>query len=100
MRMRMLGEELVSDDLASVGGAKLRVNEGANACEYRGKTWSKQPDVPPPACPPELQPWLGEYGWDFDKLVVFEDAGRLCVLIEWYVRAVLEPVSAGEFRFA
>jgi serine beta-lactamase-like protein LACTB len=100
VRMRMLGEELVSDDLASVGSVKLRVAEGAKGCEYRGKTWSKQPDVPPPACPPELQPWLGEYGWDFDKLVVFEDGGRLCVLIEWYVRAVLEAVGPGEFRFA
>jgi hypothetical protein len=30
--------------------------------------------------------------------VVFEDESRLCVLIEWYVRAVLEPVGPGEFR--
>jgi hypothetical protein len=55
-----------ADDLASVGGARLRVREGGNACEVPQQAWQKRVDAAPPSCPEELRPWLGEYGWDFD----------------------------------
>jgi CubicO group peptidase (beta-lactamase class C family)/D-alanyl-D-alanine dipeptidase len=42
---------------------------------------------------------IGEYGWDFDKLFVFEDHGKLCVLIEWFDEAPLEQSSHDVFKF-
>lgn len=98
--LRQSGDELVSDDRSSLGSLRLRVADGGARIRHRGQDWQRQPDVAPAECPPALRPLLGEYGWDFDVLVVFEDGGRLCVLIEWLVRSVLEPVGEDRFRFA
>ncbi len=98
MRLRQRGDELVADDRTSLSRT-LQVLDDGKAVRYRGRTMQRQPDVAPAPCPPDLLPLLGEYGWDFDVLVVFEDQGRLCVLIEWVERAVLEPLGPDRFRF-
>jgi D-alanyl-D-alanine dipeptidase/CubicO group peptidase (beta-lactamase class C family) len=54
---------------------------------------------PPPPAPAELLDYLGEYGWDHNTLIVYEDGGRLSVLIEWLVRDQLEREGPDRFRF-
>jgi D-alanyl-D-alanine dipeptidase len=54
----------------------------------------------PPDAPKELADLLGEYGWDFDKLYVFEDHGQLKLLIEWFDGAPLQQVSHDTFKFS
>ncbi|HEB52892.1 MAG TPA: serine hydrolase, partial [bacterium] len=54
-------------------------------------------DTPPPPAPPELHDLIGEYGWDHNVLIVYEDHGRLAVLIEWVVHDM--PVREGPDRY-
>lgn len=63
-------------------------------------TFHRQPTPMPSDVPAELTPFLGEYGWDFDKLYVFEDHGQLSVLIEWFDYAPLKQVALNTFKFS
>jgi CubicO group peptidase (beta-lactamase class C family)/D-alanyl-D-alanine dipeptidase len=54
----------------------------------------------PANSPAGLTDYLGEYGWDFDKLYAFEDRGRLNLLIEWFDFAPLTAASRDTFRFS
>ena len=55
------------------------------------------PKPPPP--PARWQGLLGEYGWDHDTVFVFENGGRLNVLIEWIEFDPLSEVSRDVFKF-
>jgi CubicO group peptidase (beta-lactamase class C family)/D-alanyl-D-alanine dipeptidase len=54
----------------------------------------------PPDVPKDLVSLLGEYGWDFDKLYVFEDRGQLTTLIEWFDYAPLKQLAQDTFQFS
>lgn len=97
-RLRLQGETLVSDDRTSMGKRDLQL-QGAGGVRWQGRVYHRR-DTPPAAAPAALLPLLGDYGWDFDTMFVYEDEGRLCVLIEWCVRAVLQPTGTDAFRFA
>jgi CubicO group peptidase (beta-lactamase class C family)/D-alanyl-D-alanine dipeptidase len=56
---------------------------------------SRKPQ-PPPA---RFSKLVGEYGWDFNILYVYEQEGKLKTLIEWFFRDTLEETSPGEFRY-
>lgn len=88
---------LVSDDPMSLGGRRLR--QRADGSLYDGEEKYVRDDAMPPAPPPELLPLLGEYGWDHNVLVVYEDGGRLGVLIEWVVRDLPERVGPDHYVF-
>lgn len=85
----------IADDPLAVGGAR-RLTVLPNGAPHDGEVEYVRDDAPPPP-PPDLLPLLGEYGWDHDVLVVYEDRGRLAVLIEWVVRDV--PVREGPDRY-
>jgi len=104
VRIRVLGDELVTDDRTSMrvplAGAGWRGSDRAELA-WRGRAWRRDADasaLPPPA-PEALRPYLGEYGWDHNRLVVFERDGALATLVEWLVYC---PVAAtpepGVFR--
>jgi CubicO group peptidase (beta-lactamase class C family)/D-alanyl-D-alanine dipeptidase len=64
-----------------------------------GKSLHREAVAMPPDALPVFTELIGEYGWDFDKLFVFEDRGKLSVLIEWFDNAPLEQVSHDTFKF-
>jgi CubicO group peptidase (beta-lactamase class C family)/D-alanyl-D-alanine dipeptidase len=64
-----------------------------------GKLLHRESVAMPVDAPKEIADLLGEYGWDFDKLFVFEDHGKLSVLIEWFDDAPLEQVSLDTYKF-
>jgi len=64
-----------------------------------GKSFHREPTAMPADTPKEFIDLIGEYGWDFDKLFVFEDHGKLSVQIEWFDNAPLEQVSRDTFKF-
>ncbi|MFK7743368.1 MAG: serine hydrolase [Planctomycetota bacterium] len=87
-RMRRLPDgSLVADDPMMTSGGRRLVRQ-ANGNLHDGKVeYLRDPAQPAPApAPTEIVPLLGEYGWDHNALVVYEDHGRLAVLIEWLVR--------------
>lgn len=58
------------------------------------------PPPPKPApMPPRWRGLIGQYGWDYNTLYIFEDQGKLTALIEWFFVDHLDEVSPTEFRF-
>ncbi|MGD0734405.1 MAG: serine hydrolase [Terracidiphilus sp.] len=65
-----------------------------------GKVLHREPVAMPDDAPKQFGDLIGEYGWDFDKLFVFEDHGKLGMLIEWFDDAPLTQVSRDTFKFS
>lgn len=55
-----------------------------------------QPPSPPSAT---FASFLGEYGWDYNKLYLYERQGKLHCLIEWFSDSELEPIGGASYRF-
>lgn len=89
--------QLVSDDALSLGGRRLTVRPDGNL--FDGEEIYVRDDDPPPPPPAELLPLLGEYGFDHNILIVYEDGGRLGVLIEWVVRDLPDRVGPDHYVF-
>jgi D-alanyl-D-alanine dipeptidase/CubicO group peptidase (beta-lactamase class C family) len=88
---------LVAADRAHTGRDLRVVDDGVQLGQ---QTLARQEDTMPPPCPDELLPYLGEYGWDHDVLLVFERDGSLCILIEWLAEYPTQTVDAKAGRFA
>ncbi|MFN7672141.1 MAG: serine hydrolase [Planctomycetota bacterium] len=89
--------QLVSDDPLSLGGRRLTVRpEGVL---FDGEETYVRDDALPPPPPAELLPLLGEYGFDHNVLIVYEDGGRLGVLIEWLIRDLPDRVGPDHYVF-
>ncbi len=94
-RMRLAADgALVSDDPLSSGSRRLI--EGVRLHDQEDYV---RDDSLPDAPPAELLPLLGEYGFDHDVLIVYEDRGQLGVLIEWVVRDLPERIAPDEYWF-
>lgn len=89
---------LVADDPLGCGGVR-RLTMLSNGNPHDGECEYVRDDRAPGAPPPELLPLLGEYGWEHDALIVYEDRGRLGVLIEWVVRDLPEREGPDRYRF-
>jgi CubicO group peptidase (beta-lactamase class C family)/D-alanyl-D-alanine dipeptidase len=89
--------QLVSDDALSLGGRRLTVRPDGALFDGE-ETYVRDDELPPPP-PAELLPLLGEYGGDHNVLIVYEDGGRLGVLIEWVVRDLPERVGPDHYVF-
>jgi D-alanyl-D-alanine dipeptidase len=93
--LRASGPNLVVDDIREFGNSFTPLAPGTIA-------WGEQLFVkdPPPRPEPAPARWLGligEYGWDHNTLYLYEDLGRLRVLIEWYFTYPLEEISDSVF---
>lgn len=97
-RLRLAADgTLVSDDPLSVGGRRLwLLPDGGLRDETEVYVRDDAMPAPPPA---ELLPLLGEYGHDHNVLIVYEDHGRLAVLIEWVVRDLPTRVGPDHYVF-
>jgi D-alanyl-D-alanine dipeptidase/CubicO group peptidase (beta-lactamase class C family) len=89
---------LVADDPLAIGGAR-RLTLLPNGNPHDGELEYVRDPMLPPEPPADLLPLLGEYGWDHNVLVVYEDRGRLGVLIEWVVRDLPDRVEPDLYRF-
>ena len=95
---------LVGDSRLSFGPGITVRGEGEAArltVESSGAVFRRINDPRPPPPPAELVPLIGEYGWDHNILFVFEEDGRLAVLIEWLERALMtaDPDDPDRFHF-
>jgi D-alanyl-D-alanine dipeptidase/CubicO group peptidase (beta-lactamase class C family) len=95
-RLRAADGELVSDDPLSLGSRRLR---RTFAGLHDGSEDYVRDDAKPAPPPTELLPLCGEYGSDHNTLIVYEDRGRLAVLIEWLVRDLPTPIGPDRYVF-
>jgi serine beta-lactamase-like protein LACTB len=96
IELRRLGKDLVSDDWMGFG-TKLTLEDGGLAI---GKDKYKRVEITKPApCPSKFDGLIGEYGPDFNVLVILEKEGQLHALIEWVFLYPLEEISEDVYKF-
>lgn len=92
-RLRKSGNFLIADDRFHFGGQYLPLEDGG--LRWNRAKLGKVRDYKPEPCPKEWVPLVGEYGWDFDVLYVYERCGQLMILIEWFAGYPLQPTGVG-----
>ncbi|MCB9878388.1 MAG: serine hydrolase [Planctomycetes bacterium] len=98
-RLRRAGDgSLVADDPLGLGASRRLVRQ-ADGRWWDGVAVYERDDAVPAEVPTELRELIGEYGWDHDVLVVYEDHGQLAVLIEWVVRYLPVREAEDHYRF-
>jgi CubicO group peptidase (beta-lactamase class C family)/D-alanyl-D-alanine dipeptidase len=96
VRLRQLGNDLVEDGRIGYG---LKITPVADGVRIGDKTLPRvQPEMPAPI-PERWKGLIGEYGWDYDTLYIFERDGKLTALIEWFEYAPLQESSENLFDF-
>jgi CubicO group peptidase (beta-lactamase class C family)/D-alanyl-D-alanine dipeptidase len=96
VRLRQLGDSLMEDGRAGYG---LKVTPIANGIRIGDQTLARVAETLPAAAPGRWKGLIGEYGWDYDNLYIFEKDGQLTALIEWFDYAPLTEVSGDVFNF-
>ncbi|HEV3118048.1 MAG TPA: serine hydrolase [Gemmataceae bacterium] len=96
LQIRRLGEEFVVDDVLAEG-IKFRA-DGDKITLGTNTLRRVSPDKPQPA-PGRWAGLIGEYGWDYDTLYIFEKDAKLYALIEWFYYYPLEEVADNVFKF-
>ncbi len=97
MRQRLDGLWVAYDALSI--GASRRLKRLPNGNLHDGREEYVRDDSVPPEMPSMLGDLLGEYGWDHNVLVVYEDHEKLGVLIEWVVRDLPDHEGPDQYRF-
>lgn len=98
-RMRLAADgALVADDPLGLEGPR-RLTFLAGGRLHDGEVEYVRDPAPPDEAPPALLELLGEYGWDHNTLIVYEDRGRLGVLIEWVVRDLPDLEEPDRYSF-
>ncbi len=98
-RMRLAADgSLIADDPLGVGPTRrLTILPNGN---LKGPNLEYTRDESAPeAAPPELLEFLGEYGSEHNSLIVYEDGGRLAVLIEWFRRDLPDFEEKDRYSF-
>lgn len=96
LRLRARGDTLVVDDRHGYGARLLPVDGGILRS---GALLSRQEDGMPPPVPEQWRGLIGEYGWDYNTLYIYEDRGQLQALIEWFYIDPLTELSPNAFAF-
>jgi CubicO group peptidase (beta-lactamase class C family)/D-alanyl-D-alanine dipeptidase len=96
VRLRQLGNFLIADGRMGYG---LQVAPEANGIKVGDHFLTRLPADKPSPVPDRWKGLIGEYGWDYDTLYIFEKDGKLTALIEWYDYAPLQESSATLFQF-
>ena len=82
-RLRWLrGDTLIADDALSFGPRVVVRGDtlAVGAARFAREATTAVPSEPSPA----LRGLIGEYGWDYNTLYVYEQGGQLRALIEWF----------------
>ena len=96
VRLRQSGDSLIEDGRLGYG---LQVTPVANGIRVRDHLLERVSLDQPPPIPSRRKGLIGEYGWDYDKLYIFEENGKLSALIEWFDFALLAEVTSDVFDF-
>jgi serine beta-lactamase-like protein LACTB len=96
VELRKQGDHLWGDDPQS-WGPKVEVK--GDAIVVGGRTFTRAKSEVPPALPEKWAGLIGEYGWDFNTLYIFEWHGKLYALIEWTELDQLTEESPDVFAF-
>lgn len=94
VRLRQSRDYLIADGRLGYG---LQVTPVANGIRIQDHLLERVSTNQPAPMLPKWRGLVGEYGWDYDKLYIFEENGRLSALIEWFDYAPLTEVSADVF---
>ena len=95
-KLRQSGDTLIEDGRLGYG---LSVSPLANGIRIGDQVLQRVSTSQPGPIPAKWKGLLGEYGWDYDKLYIFEENGKLSALIEWFDYAPLTEVSTDVFDF-
>ncbi len=88
--------DLIVDGRLGHGRTVRAVPDGI---EVDGRPYARVPVPTPDVVPERWRGLIGEYGWDHNVLYIFEQAGRLHALIEWFWLDPLEEVAEDVFAF-
>jgi CubicO group peptidase (beta-lactamase class C family)/D-alanyl-D-alanine dipeptidase len=97
-RLRLLsGDTLIVDDALRFGPRVVLRGDTIEVAGTRyGRVTAKTLPNEPPAA---LRGLIGEYGWDYNTLYIYEQDGRLRALIEWFFDYPLTQVRPNVFAF-
>jgi serine beta-lactamase-like protein LACTB len=99
-QVRKSADGLMTDDTQGFGVLRF-TRDGDKLTTRAGTTYTKQKpaEAPPPEPPAKWAGLIGEYGWDHNKLFIFERNGQLHALIEWTEVDPLTEDSENVFAF-
>ncbi len=95
VRVRKLGDALITDDRLGYG---TKITPLTDAIQI-GSEVLPRVAVQTARAPEDWKGLIGEYGWDYNILRIFERDGHLTSLIEWYEYEPLDQVSKDVFRY-
>ena len=95
-RVRASGDTLTFDDALTYGGSIRLLPDHV---VMGSDTFARALEPPPPAAPTAWRRLVGEYGWGYETLFIYERGGRLHALIEWVEDDELTRVSDSVFAF-
>ena len=87
---------LVRDGRLSHSDAPLKLD--GDTIHLANQSFRRAPASIPPEPPSTWSKLIGEYGWDYDKLYVLEDRGKLNILVEWFDFEPLEAASPDRYQ--
>ncbi len=96
VRLQQIGNDLIEDGRMGYGP---KITPSNNAIKIEDKTLERVDAPKPIEIPDRWKGLIGEYGWDYDTLYIFERNGKLTALIEWFDYAPLEEASKDVFNF-
>jgi hypothetical protein len=96
LRLRQEGDSLIADGRLGYGLRITPVNDGIRIGD---KVLLRVAQNMPAPIPQGWKGLIGEYGWDYDTLYIFERDGKLTALIEWFEYAPLHESSPNVFDF-
>lgn len=96
LRLRQLDDALVADGRLDYG---LKIAPVTGGIRIGDKFIPHEEQLVPAPMPQRWKGLIGEYGWDYDTLYIFERSGKLTTLIEWFEYAPLQEASPNVFDF-
>ncbi len=94
--VRNVGGHYLTDDKHGFGMRIERIDDQRIAVD--GVPYQRiDEDLAPSTCPPDLEEYVGEYGWDHNTLYIRESQGHLQALIEWFWIDDLTEVGPDQF---
>ena len=96
--LRYDGTNFHTDGLTAFG-TTIDLGRNTNLFAIGSEIFRRQPEPLPPTPNPEWLTLIGEYGWDYDVLYIFEKDGKLWSLIEWFEFAPIEEIAPDIFKF-
>jgi len=96
--LRRIGDRYVLDD-AQLWREGVAVAPDASWVELDGRRFTRAQWRRPPPPNAELAGLIGEYGWDYNVLRVYERDGKPYVRVEWVDWLLLTRVAADHYAF-